>query len=350
MADVQLASGPARQGGHLGSAAGAEQTDAELLERFTRAQDGRAFALLVERHGPLVWSVCRRVLGGAQDAEDAFQATFLVLVRRAGSLQNPELLGSWLYGVASRTARKARAQADRRRRQERQATPVATESEPTNDLAWRELRAALDEELEGLPEKYRLPLIMCYLQGLTNEEAAQRLGWPSGSMSYRLARGREMLRERMERRRRNAPAGFFSLALALGVGSGELPARLAERTVLMAKLATGSGPSTALAVSENVHALVEATLLTMPLARRRPWFRSFLPLGLAVLIALTLSMLVGFADSLSMGHSKRRHSSGADSIDGMSGSPLTVGSSGANDGSGPALPSSNAGKTSCHGP
>ncbi|HLW64096.1 MAG TPA: sigma-70 family RNA polymerase sigma factor [Gemmataceae bacterium] len=348
MADAQLACGPARQGGRLSVAPVAELTDAELLERFTRARDERAFALLVERHGPLVWSVCRRILGSAQDAEDAFQATFLVLVRRADSLQNPELLGSWLYGVASRTARKARAQAGRRQRQERQATPVATETEPTNDLAWRELRQALDEELEKLPEKYRLPLVLCYLQGLTNEEAARRLRWPSGSMSYRLARGREMLRERMERRRRLAPAGFFSLALVLGVGSGELSARLLEQTTQLAKTATASGPAAAVTISENVRALAEATLRSLPAPAQRRWWRSLLPLGLAVFIALTLSMLVGFADNLSLGQSHRRSASGAASNDGMSGIPLTVGSSGANDASGPAQPSSIP-RSSCHG-
>jgi RNA polymerase sigma factor (sigma-70 family) len=350
MADAQLACGPARQRGRLCLAPVPEQTDAELLQRFTRARDERAFALLVERHGPLVWSVCRRILTGAQDAEDAFQATFLVLARRTDSLQNPELLGSWLYGVANRTARKARAQAYRRRREERQAAPVATESDPMSDLAWQELRAALDEELERLPEKYRLPLVLCYLQGLTNEEAARRLGWPSGSMSFRLARGREMLRERMERRRRNAPAGFFSLAMILGVGSGVLPAHLAERTAQLAMLTIATGPAAAQSISANAAALAEATLRSMPARGGKHWFRALLPLGLAILVALSLSLLVSFADSISTGRSRQRRAAGADSIDGTSGIPLTVGSSGANAANGPALPSNNVAQPSCHGP
>jgi hypothetical protein len=227
---------------------------------------------------------------------------------------------------------------------------VATECDPSNDLAWRELRAALDEELERMPEKYRLPLVLCYLQGHTNEEAARRLGWPSGSMSFRLARGREMLRERMERRRRNAPAGFFSLAMILGVGSGTLPVHLAERTVRLATLVAASGPAAAQTISANAAALAEATLRTMPAVGRRHWLKTLLPLGLAVLIALTLSLLVSFADSLSTGRGRQRRAAGADSIDGTSGIPLTVGSSGANAANGPALPSNTTAPTSCHGP
>src|SRR5262249_44175754 len=125
----------------------AEQTDQELLRRFVHHRDETAFAMLVERHGPMVLGVCRRLLGNSHDAEDAFQATFVVLVRRADSLERPELLGSWLYGVAYRIARKARVQAGRRRQQERQAASVVTATEPLSDLAWRELRETLDDEL-----------------------------------------------------------------------------------------------------------------------------------------------------------------------------------------------------------
>ena len=202
----------------------AEQTDQELLRRFVHLQDETAFAILVERHGPMVLGVCRRILGNGHDAEDAFQATFLVLVRRADSLESPELLGSWLYGVAYRIARKLRAQATRRRQQERQAASVVTATEPLTDLAWRELRDTLDVELNHLPDKYRLPLILCYLQGLTNEEAARRLGWPAGSMSYRLARGRELLRQRLLGRRGTRPGDF--LVLAVGPETAAVPTDL----------------------------------------------------------------------------------------------------------------------------
>src|SRR5262249_2852298 len=149
----------------------------------------------------------------AHDAEDAFQATFLVLVRRAPSLQRPELLGNWLYGVAYRVARKLRAEIARR--SERQSEVAAmSPADPLLDVTVRELRALLDEELQQLPEKYRAPLVLCYLEGLTNEEASRRLGWPIGSMSYRLARGREMLRSRLQRRHSGTPGMLLGTLLA----------------------------------------------------------------------------------------------------------------------------------------
>jgi RNA polymerase sigma factor (sigma-70 family) len=180
-----------------------EPSDRRLLERYTRHQDETAFQALVARHGPMVLGVCKRVLHHAQDAEDAFQATFLVLVRKTGSIGQPELLANWLYRVAHHTALKARANAARRSKNQRQAVSRPT-PDPLLEVAWRELRALLDQELSRLPEKYRAPLVLCYLQGKTNEEAARQLGWPPGSMSARLARGRVMLRDRLAGRDRGA--------------------------------------------------------------------------------------------------------------------------------------------------
>jgi polysaccharide export outer membrane protein len=275
----------------------AEQTDQELLRRFVHSRDDTAFALLVERHGPMVLGVCRRILGNSHDADDAFQATFLVLVRRADPLESPELLGNWLYGVAYRIARKARAQAARRRQQERQAAAVAATPEPLTDLAWRELRDRLDDELNRLPEKYRLPLILCYLQGLTNEEAARRLGWPSGSMSYRLARGRELLRRRLLGRHGAAPADFLILVLALAPAPATLPAPLTTETVQVAAGLLAGGQAAAATLSGNVRALVDAALQGMAMAGRRLWRRLLLLGGLAVAAALGLTLLLGYADS-----------------------------------------------------
>jgi RNA polymerase sigma-70 factor (ECF subfamily) len=199
-----------------------------LLRRFSEQHDEEAFTLLVERHGPMVLGVCRRVLGCYQAAQDAFQATFLVLVRKAGSIERPELLANWLHGVAARTARKARVLAARRAHHERQASvdPPPT-LQPESD--WQDLWPRLDEELQRLPEKYRAPIILCYLHGLTNKEAAEKLGWPSGSISYRLARGRELLRQRIGAR--GCSPALFAALLRDEVISVSLPPGLAEETV-----------------------------------------------------------------------------------------------------------------------
>ncbi|MGH7225175.1 MAG: RNA polymerase sigma factor, partial [Gemmataceae bacterium] len=165
--------------------------DEQLLERFARRREEAAFAALVRRHGSMVLGVCRRVLRHSHDAEDAFQATFLVLANKAQGLKNPELLANWLYGVAYRTALHARNRSARHDRREREAAAMSVPGNDADSSA-QELSRILDEELSRLPEKYRTPLVLCYLQGKTNEEAARLLGWPAGSMSHRLARGREL--------------------------------------------------------------------------------------------------------------------------------------------------------------
>jgi RNA polymerase sigma factor (sigma-70 family) len=231
-------------------------TDGELLERFVHRREEAAFAALVQRHGPMVLSVCRRVLRHNHDAEDAFQATFLVLTKKAHRLHRPELLANWLYGVAYRTALHARQRADRRREREKEAAAMSV---PTDDpeIESRELRRILDEELQSLPEKYRAPLVLCYLEGKTNGEAARLLGWPSGSMSHRLARGRELLRERLQPRLAGPPSLLPALLLADHLQPGAVPPFLAETTVraaalLGAKMTAASMISRARARSKNV--------------------------------------------------------------------------------------------------
>ncbi len=260
-------------------AAGGE-TDRLLLERFVRRQDGTAFAALVQRHGPMVLGVCRRVLGHAQDAEDAFQATFLVLVRRASSLRDPALLGNWLYGVACRTARKARARAARRQQLERQATPMPAEA-PSADDKGPQLRALLDAELQTLPEKYRAPLVLCYLEGLTNEEAARRLGWPPGSMSYRLARGRELLRERLRHHDLVLPAGMFLFLLAREGAPVPVPAGLAAGMNRAAQYALTHATLTGGGISASVRELADAVLEAVSGRRRRRALLALLGVALA---------------------------------------------------------------------
>src|SRR5437763_2284216 len=158
---------------------GAGLTDGQLLEDYLSRRDEAALAALVQRHGPMVWGVCRRVLFNHHDAEDAFQATFLVLVRKAASIASRELLANWLYGVAHQTALKARATAAKRKGRERQVTdmpePAVTQHDP-----WRDVQPVLDEELSRLPDKYRGVLVLCDLEGKTRKEAAQQLGCPDG--------------------------------------------------------------------------------------------------------------------------------------------------------------------------
>jgi RNA polymerase sigma factor (sigma-70 family) len=193
-------------------------TDGQLLEQFLARHDEAAFAALVRRHGPMVLGVCRRVLGNAADAEDAFQATFLVLLRRAPSLVGRAVLGAWLHGVALRTALKARVDCARRRaREQAGAKPEAAAPAVRND--WLPL---LDEELGRLPEKYRLPVVLCDLEGRTRQEAAGLLACPEGTVAGRLARGRAMLAKRLLRR-----AGSLSAALSAALPGGVARAVLA---------------------------------------------------------------------------------------------------------------------------
>ena len=181
-----------------GAAAG-ERTDRQLLEAFAFRHDEAAFATLLHRRAALVWGVCVRILGHAQDAEDAFQATFLVLARKAGRVRWREDVGNWLHAVAMRTALKARAESVRRQRWERQVSewPAA---EAARESAAEEVRPVLDEELSRLPEKYRAPFILHFLEGKTYAQAARALGWPEGTVATRLTRARELLRTRLARR------------------------------------------------------------------------------------------------------------------------------------------------------
>jgi RNA polymerase sigma factor (sigma-70 family) len=185
-------------------------TDGELVRQFVARRDEAAFAALVRRHGPMVLGVCRRTLGDRHDAEDAFQATFLVLARKAAAVRPPGRVGNWLYGVACRTARKARAAAVARRARARAgARPEAVP--PDGRAEWREV---LDRELGRLPDRYRAPIVLCDLEGRSYQEAARQLGWPAGTLSGRLSRGRALLARRLLRRGLGPAAGAAALAAA----------------------------------------------------------------------------------------------------------------------------------------
>jgi RNA polymerase sigma factor (sigma-70 family) len=216
---------------YLRQAAGhrpAEDGDAPLLGRFL-AGDGDAFAEVVRRHGPSVWAACRRILGEQPDAEDAFQATFLVLLRKAGSLRQPELVGPWLYAVACRTARKARALRGRRQERERPLAGDVAGEEGVADAVGRDLRGVLDEEVGRLPERFRVPFVWCCLGGLSHAEAARRLGCAKGTIDSRVARARERLRGRLARRGVTLSAAGLATALA-GERTLAVPLALLETT------------------------------------------------------------------------------------------------------------------------
>lgn len=208
-----------------------EQGDADLLARFVRHGDESAFAALLERHGRMVLGLCRRVLGDVHEAEDAFQATFLLLVRKAGSLSRPAALGPWLHGVAYRTALKARAGAARRRgRPVQEHDRVA--ADPTDELVWRDLRPLLDEAIHGLPPKYRVPFVLCYLEGKSNAQAAEEIGCPRGTIATRLSRARDRLRSHLSRRGLTLSAAVLTTVLGRAAAVGEsVPAPLSRSTV-----------------------------------------------------------------------------------------------------------------------
>ena len=246
--------------------------DGQLLERYLTSGDETAFEALVDRHGPMVLGLCRRMLRDPRDIEDAFQATFLVLVRSAGAIRDRSFVSTWLYRVAHRVARQARSHAIRRRHGE---IPVAnleastSVSEPPEAADLRELGPVLDEELSRLPENYRAPLVLCYLKGRTHDQAAEELRWPVGTVRSRLARGRDLLRKRLTRR------GYAPMAAILGTGPGLpaglpieiVPPILTSATVRAALAFSSTRGIPAGAAATSMLTLTQGVLATMRLAR-----------------------------------------------------------------------------------
>jgi RNA polymerase sigma-70 factor (ECF subfamily) len=239
-------------------------TDAQLLSRFVAQRDESAFAALVERHGPMVFAVCRRILRDSHDSEDAYQATFLVLARKASSIAQPETLGNWLYGVAYRTALQGRTTAAKRRAQEVQHVVAPTERDPVDELIVKEISLLLDEELNRLPTKYRTPFVLCYLSGQTHEEIASVLGCPRKTVTTRLMRARERLRGRLVRRGMTLASGTLATLLSeksltaasVSIPDVDLTARAALQFVTNATIATRT-------VSAPVAALAKGVLISM---------------------------------------------------------------------------------------
>jgi RNA polymerase sigma-70 factor (ECF subfamily) len=245
-------------GGGLGNGSG---EDRELLERFVQGRDETAFAALLRRHGPMVLGVCRRVLANEHDAEDAFQATFLVLARKAASIGLRDRIGNWLHGVAYRTAIKARSVNRLRRAREQEAATRQLDHRPDEGL--QQLLAVLDEEINRLPKRYQAPIVLCELQGRSIQEAAAALGCPAGTLASRLARGRKLLARRLAHRMGGGtPAATITQFLSLAVLS-PTPSAATVQGALSCVGQAGAGAM----VSANVLSLAQGTWRSMMLTK-----------------------------------------------------------------------------------
>jgi RNA polymerase sigma factor (sigma-70 family) len=282
-----------RQGAaELGTLSGV--SDSQLLARFAAHRDELAeiaFAALVHRHGRMVLRVCEQVLGDRHAAEDAFQVTFLILARKAGSIGRPELVGHWLHGVALRTAREARMRAARRRRRECARTEndppePMTDCRPELALVCREELEALHEAVAGLPERYRVPLVLCELEGLSYHDAALRMGCPVGTIGVRLSRARQRLREQLLRRGVAPSAALLAALLGADASLAGVPAVLVEATVQGAMALAAGKAATSGVVSATVVALAEAVERTMALARLKMALGLVFAAGTAATVAL----------------------------------------------------------------
>src|SRR5437762_11399301 len=238
---------------------GADFTDGELIQRFRDARDEAAFAALLHRHGPLVLGVCHRILYNSHDAEDAFQATFLLLVRKAHTIVKLGSVASWLHGVAHRVAVRLKKDVARRRQRERQACrPMA--SDQLKEIVWCDLRAMLDEEVQRLPARCREPFALCYLEGKTNAEAARLLGCPKGTVQSRLTHARELLRAALARRGLVLSASLLATMMPQPAAATAAGARLIESTLRMALAPSGHAAVAAGVISPRVLMLADGAL------------------------------------------------------------------------------------------
>jgi RNA polymerase sigma factor (sigma-70 family) len=255
----------------------ADQSDRQLVERFLAGQDEAVLEAIVRRHGAMVYRVCWRVLQHHHDAEDAFQATFLVLAQRLRTVRKHASLASWLHGVAHRVALKSKAEAATRRRHEQQA--AVSPPVPPDDVSWGEVRAVLDAELVGLPEKWRLPLVLCYLEGRTQDEAAAQLGWSPRTLRRRLEEARTGLGRRLSRRGVAWSAALSAVLLSESGASAALSPGLLDSTIKAASLFAAGQTAAAVLISAKAAALTEGVLKTMFLSKLKIAVVAFLVIG-----------------------------------------------------------------------
>jgi RNA polymerase sigma factor (sigma-70 family) len=266
---------------------GAGWTDGQLLASFIDHKDEAAFEALVHRHGPMVFGACRRVARNHHDAEDSFQATFLVLARKAPSVQPRERVANWLHGVALRTAMKAKAMTAKRQGREKQVTEIP-EPEASRQHQWRDPQPLLDQELNGLPENYRLPILLCDLEGKTIKEATRQLGWPQGTLAGRLARGRKLLARRLANRGVVVSAGALAAVIWQNAASATLPISLLSSTVKAAAMIAAGQATVAGVAPAKVTILTEGVLRVMLLSK----------LKTATVGLLLVALLVGAAGAV----------------------------------------------------
>jgi RNA polymerase sigma factor (sigma-70 family) len=248
---------------------GATLSDEQLLDSFLDRKDDIAFEMLVRRHGPMVLAVCRRLLPNPDDADDAFQATFLVLVRKAHTVALRGMVGNWLYGVARKAALKARAAAVKRRETEKQVKNMPEPHAEAKDQRWSDLRPILDRELGRLAEKYRAPIVLCDLERKTQKEAARQLGWPQGTLSVRLMRGRKMLAKRLTRCGVSLSAGSLALLFSENTAPASVPISLLASTLKATALLAAGGAVTAGAIGVKAAALTQGVLKAMLLSKTK---------------------------------------------------------------------------------
>src|SRR5262245_19369202 len=266
--------------------------DRELLHLYLDDRSQDAFAELLRRHQRMVWNVCRGALPCRQDAEDAFQATFVVLARKAASIRKQDSLASWLHGVAHRVALRARRDAARRQARERQARAMAPTKQCVSEQAWNDLQAALTAEVERLPAKYKAPFVLCHLEGKSMAEAAQQLGWKAGTVSGRLTQARKLLEKGLARQGVALATALTAAAITQSTVSAAVPAPLAEASAKAAlRIAAGQGPAGV--ISARAAALAQGVLKAMLATRVKCGVVAVLALGAALLGGGMLAGLTG---------------------------------------------------------
>ncbi len=274
------------------------RTDSRMLDLYVRQKDDAALAALIVRHGPMVWGVCHRILRNHHDAEDAFQATFLVLVRKAATIRQKELVANWLYGVARQTAIRAKVAAFKRAMRERQVTQML-ERESVQPKFQVDLELLLDQELNRLPQKYRVLIILRDLEGRTHKELAQQLGRPEGTVAGQLARARAMLAKRLSRRGLVVSGSTLGATLSAQVGPASTPAKVVSSTIQAATLFAAGQAAAPNMISAKVVALTEGVIKAMLLTKLK------IASG-AVLVAVAIASIGASVASPSMGQTEEQ--------------------------------------------